>query len=152
MDISAPARSGRSAAGLFDSGTNRSPNARPSAAMGTLIRNTDPHQKRASSRPPTIGPSAMPSPVVAAHRPIARWRSFASRNMVVMMESVAGMSMAPPMPMLARAAISMSTEPENAAQIEPAAKATRPARKTLFRPIRSARLPLTRSRPAKTML
>ena len=60
--------------------------------------------------------------------------------------------MAPPMPMLARAAISMPTEPENAAQVEPAAKAARPARNMRLRPIRSARLPATRSRPAKTML
>ena len=47
-----------------------------------------------------------------------------------MIESVAGIIMAPPMPMLARAAISMPTEPENAAQVEPAVKATRPARNT----------------------
>ena len=35
--------------------------------------------------------------------------------MSVMIESVAGIIMALPMPMLARAAISMPTEPENAA-------------------------------------
>jgi hypothetical protein len=48
--------------------------------------------------------------------------------MLVMMDSVAGIIMAPPMPMLARAAISMATEPEKAAQTEPAANAARPAR------------------------
>jgi hypothetical protein len=62
MDISAPTRSGGRAAGFFESGTSGSANATPSAAIGTLIRNTDPHQNLASSKPPTIGPSAMPSP------------------------------------------------------------------------------------------
>ncbi len=59
--------------------------------------------------------------------------------------------MAPPMPMPARGAISMPTEPKNAAQVEPAANAARPARNTRLRPIRSARLPATRSKPANTM-
>jgi ATP-grasp domain len=51
--------------------------ANPATAIGTLIRNTDPHQNRASSTPPTIGPSAIPRPLVPAHRPIARCRSLA---------------------------------------------------------------------------
>jgi hypothetical protein len=54
--------------------------------------------------------------------------SAGSPNMSVMIASVAGIIMAPPMPTLARAAISRPTEPENAAQVEPAAKAARPAR------------------------
>jgi len=45
-----------------------------------------------------------------------------------MIDSVEGIIMAPPMPMLARAAISIPTEPENAAQVEHAAKAIRPGR------------------------
>ena len=151
MDSSAPAKSGRSAAGFFESGISGSAQAAPSTATGTLTRNTEPHQKWASSSPPTIGPSAMPSPLVPAHRPMARCRSAGSWNMSVMIASVEGIIMAPPIPMLARAAISMLTEPENAAQVEPAAKAIRPVRNTRLRPIRSARLPMTRSRPAKTM-
>ena len=115
------------------------------------MRNTDPHQKWASSKPPTIGPSAMPTPLVPAHMPIARCRSAGSRNISVMIDSVEGIIMAPPMPMLARAEMSMPTEPENAAQVEPAAKAARPIMNTRLRPIRSARLPATRSNPAKTM-
>ena len=136
---------------FLESGISHSAQAAPAAAIGTLIRKTDPHQKWASSRPPTIGPSAMPTPLVPAQMPMARWRSAWSRNMSVMIASVEGIIMAPPMPMLARAAISRPTEPENAAQVEPAAKAARPARNTRLRPIRSARLPATRSRPAKTM-
>ena len=70
----------------------------------------------------------MPTPLVPAQKPIARCRSAGSLNMFVMIDSVDGMISAPPMPMLARAAISMLTEPENAAQAEPAANAARPAR------------------------
>ena len=68
-----------------------------------------------------------------------------------MIASVDGIIIAPPMPMLARAAISMPTEPENAAQVEPAANATRPPMNTRLRPIRSATLPATSSRPANTI-
>ena len=118
--------------------------------MGTLIRNTDPHQKWASSRPPTIGPRANPTPLVAAQKPIARCRSRASRNMSVMIDNVEGIISAAPMPMLARAVISTPTEPEKAAHAEPPANATRPARNVRLRPTRSARLPATRSSPAKT--
>ena len=53
--------------------------------------------------------------------------------------------------MLARAAISTPTEPENAAQAEPAANAARPARNVRFRPSRSAALPVTSSSPANTI-
>ena len=72
MDSSAPVRSGASAAGFLESGISHSAQAAPAAAIGTLIRNTDPHQKWASSRPPTIGPSAMPTPLVPAQTPMAR--------------------------------------------------------------------------------
>ena len=55
------------------------------------------------------------------------------------------------MPMLARAAISMPTEPEKAAQVDPAAKRTSPARNVRFLPTRSATLPATSKSPAKTI-
>ena len=71
--------------------------------------------------------------------------------MSVMIDRVEGIISAPPMPMLARAAISRSTEPENAAHAEPAANSTRPARNVRFLPIRSARLPALSSSPAYTM-
>jgi len=43
------------------------------------------------------------------------------------------------------------TEPEKAAAMDPAPKTARPRRKNFLRPKRSARLPLTSKRPAKTM-
>ena len=53
------------------------------------------------------GPSATPTPAVPAHTPIALPRSFAGKTLV-MIESVAGMMNAPPMPMNARVAMSWS--------------------------------------------
>jgi hypothetical protein len=120
------------------------------AAIGTLIRNTDPHAKCSSRSPPTIGPRAIPAPLVAAQKPIARWRSWRSANVLVMIASVEGMISAAPRPMLARAAVSIPTESETAAHVEQAANATRPARNVFLRPTRSARLPATNSRPANT--
>ena len=67
-----------------------------------------------------------------------------------MIASVDGIISAAPTPMLARAAISMPTDPENAAHAEPPANATRPARNVRLRPTRSARLPATSSNPPKT--
>ena len=49
-------------------------------------------------KPPLIGPSAVATPAIAAHIPIARPRSSGG-NMLVMIDSVAGMMNAPPMPM-----------------------------------------------------
>ena len=150
MDRIAPTTSGRGVAGFFESGTHTTAHSAPAMAMGTLMRNTDPHQKWASRSPPTIGPRAKPTPLVPAQNPMARWRSWGSRKTSVMMARVEGIMSAAPMPMLARAAMSTLTEPENAAHTDPAAKASSPARNVRLRPTRSARLPDTRSRPPST--
>ena len=152
IDRPAPARSGALAAGFLESGTSQQAASRPAMAMGTLIRKTEPHQKRASRKPPMIGPRATPMPLVAPQRPIARWRSAGSRNMLLMIDSVDGIISAPPMPMLARAAIRVPTSPEKAAQAEPPAKTARPASSVFLRPIRSARLPAASSEPANTTM
>jgi hypothetical protein len=70
--------------------------------------------------------------------------------MSVMIDSVDGTISAAPIPMLARAAMSTPTDPENAAHAEPSANATSPARNVRLRPTRSARLPAASSSPPKT--
>jgi hypothetical protein len=50
-----------------------------------------------------------------------------SVKMLVISDKVAGIMTAPPIPMLARAAISLPVEPEKAAQADPAANASSPA-------------------------
>ena len=52
-----------------------------------------------------MGPSAVATPAIAAHNPMARPRSSGG-NTFVMIDSVAGMMNAPPMPMNARVKIS----------------------------------------------
>ncbi len=117
MDSSAPVKSGRRAAGSLESGTSGIASRKPAAAIGTLTRNTDPHQKCASSRPPMIGPIANPTPVVPDQMPIARCRCPLSGNMSVMIARVDGIITAAPMPILTRATINNPTDPENAAQV-----------------------------------
>ena len=65
-----------------------------------------PHQKRSKSHPPTIGPMAMPTPVVAPHSPMALARSPRSVKTLTSNESVDGNMSAAPSPMTARAAMS----------------------------------------------
>ncbi|MNN92070.1 hypothetical protein D3C81_2102850 [compost metagenome] len=76
------------------------------STIGTLIRNTEPHQKYSSSSPPTTGPSAAPPKATEAQMPIATARSFSSVNARRIMDSVAGIIMAAPTASKARDAIS----------------------------------------------
>ena len=73
---------------------------------GTLIRNTDPHQKWFSRMPLSTGPSAMPLIVPPVQMAIAVPRCFSSWNMLRMSASVEGISVAPATPCSARAAMS----------------------------------------------
>jgi hypothetical protein len=60
-DKPALSRSGLPAFGSLYSGSSSGPTISSSAITGTAIRNTDPHQKYSSNRPPTSGPSAPPT-------------------------------------------------------------------------------------------
>ena len=151
IESNAPAGSGRSAAGFFESGTSARAPTKPATAMGTLTMKMEPHQNLARSKPPAIGPTAMPSPMVPAQPPMARARSAGSRKMSLMIDNDEGIVSAAPPPMTARHAISKGTEPANAAPTEAPAKTVRPMRKNLLRLNRSARLPPTSNSPAKTM-
>ena len=66
-----------------------------------------------------------------------------------MIESVAGMMNAPPMPMNARVAMSCSDEFANADAIEPSPKIASPSWSAPRRPKRSPRLPHVRSKPGE---
>jgi hypothetical protein len=110
IESSTPAMSMRPGFGSFDSGTRVKTRITPAAAIGTLMRNTEPHQKCSSSRPPTIGPMATPRPTAPAQTPMARPRSRGSKTLA-MIDSVAGMTAAAPRPITARAQMSWSAEP-----------------------------------------
>ena len=105
ITCSEPARSqGRDASGRL-AGMKRHASGSASSTMGTLMRNTEPHQKCSSSRPPTTGPSAAPPEATDAQTPIATARSRSSANARRRMDRVAGIIIAAPTPSNARAAI-----------------------------------------------
>ena len=121
-------------------------------SSGTLIQNTDDHEKLRINAPPTIGPSAMPAPLAAVHAAIALARSRGSPNTLTRIDSVVGMSSAPPRPMTQRPAMSAVVEPAVAATTEPARNVARPASSACRRPNRSPMLPAVSSSPANTMV
>ncbi len=117
-----------------------------------MNKKTLPHQNRSKSQPPTIGPVAMPIPVVAPHSPMARARSRRSVNTFTSNERVDGNMRAAPIPMTARAAMSSPVVPDAAPARLPTAKTVRPMSSVPLRPKRSLRLPAARTKAAKTRL
>ena len=115
---------------------------------GTFRRNTEPHQKCSSKRPPRTGPIAPPAEKLAIQTPTANVRSRASRNMLRMSESVDGASVAAATPSRARAPIRISALHDRAASTEAAPNAAAPINSSLRRPIRSPRVPIVISDPA----
>ncbi|GAA2800990.1 hypothetical protein GCM10020219_085330 [Nonomuraea dietziae] len=107
-DSSTLVTSRRPAPGLRYSGSNIGPATSSTAMTGTPSRKTEPHQKFSSSTPPTTGPSTMPPVNPVIHRLMATVRWPGSWNMLLISDSVDGMSVAPAMPSNARAAISDS--------------------------------------------
>ena len=120
--------------------------------MGTLMRNTEPHQKCSSNKPPTTGPNATAAPDTADHTPIAFARSTGSVNTFVMIASVAGNTSAAPTPIAPRQKIRLDVPPEKAAIVEHAAKMARPTCSAPLRPKRSPMPPPARRSPANTRL
>ena len=117
--------------------------------MGRLTRKMLLQAKFSISKPPEIGPIAMPIPATAAQTAIALGRSSLGK-MFVMIESVVGMIAAAPTPISAREAISSVELLEIAASSEPAPKIPKPTNRARLRPNRSPRLPAASSRPANT--
>ena len=76
------------------------------AAIGAIAKKMLRQSDASSSQPPTIGPSAIATPVIAPHKPIASARSPRSVNTFVISDSVEGNTIAAPTPITARAAIS----------------------------------------------
>jgi hypothetical protein len=119
---------------FFEFGTYNAVPTKPAIAIGRLMRKTDPHQKCASKRPPRMGPSATPMPVVADQIPIARARSRSVVKTFVRIDNVQGMSAAAPTPITARAVVKTSGLFDKAAKADPAPKITSPAINTHLRP------------------
>ena len=109
-------------------------------------------EKRSSSQPPTIGPSAIAIPAVAPHSPIARARSPRSVKMFEISDSVAGNTIAAPRPMKQRAAISCAELVVSPPATLARPNTARPASSMPLRPKRSDRLPAASRKAANTRL
>jgi len=114
------------------------------------MRNTEPHQKCSSRKPPVTGPNATAAPDTADHAPIALARSTGSRKTSIRIASVLGNTNAAPTPIKPRAVISEPVGFVNAAQAEKVPNRTIPICITRLRPKRSPRPPQARSSPANT--
>jgi len=114
------------------------------------MRNTDPHQKCSSRKPPAIGPKATAMPDTADQMPIAFARSTGSVKRLVMIASVAGKTSAAPTPIAPRQKISWPLVEANAAAPLHAAKISSPICIVRFLPSRSPMPPPASSRQAKT--
>ena len=108
--------------------------------------------KCSSSQPPTMGPSAIATPAMAPHRPMARARSRRSVKTLEISERVAGKVMAAPSPITARAAISSAGLVVKPPARLAAPNTVSPASSIPLRPNRSDRLPNVSSSAANTRL
>jgi hypothetical protein len=112
------------------------------------MRNTEPHQKWASRRPPTIGPRMAPTVNPPAQMPTATPICLGSRNMVLISASVEGASVDPATPSSARAPISIAGLVANAESRDAIAKHAAPIISSFRRPIRSPSVPIVMRKPA----
>ena len=117
-------------------------------ATGTLTKKTEFQLNQFRRRPPKSGPRPTPIAAIAAQMPIAFARSSRGKTFV-MMERVAGMISAPPMPMTARRAISWPEVLTATTAMLAPANTTSPVRSALLRPKRSPRVPAVSRKPAK---
>ncbi len=110
------------------SGASSSVATNATTTTGTLIRNTEPHQKCCSSQPPMIGPSAAPTMATDPQIAMAMLRSRSSWKLSPINANVAGIIAAAPIARNARAAISCVAVSANAAASEATPNTTRPIR------------------------
>ena len=146
---SAPRTSKRGLAGSEDSGTNASVARSMRSASGGLTQKIACQLKCSSRSPPTIGPSATPTPATAAQIPTACARSCGLGKTCTRMLSVDGMMQAPPRPISARQRVNTNTSCANTAVSEATMKIPRPITSSRRRPNRSPIAPASRRLPAK---
>ncbi len=100
--------------------------------------------------PPSSRPNAPPPAAIALQTPSALVRSSPSANVVVMIDSAAGETSAPPRPCSARAATSHVSEVARPLSSEANEKIATPQRNSLRRPNRSPARPPSSRKPPNT--
>jgi hypothetical protein len=116
-------------------------------ATGRFRKKIARHETYSVSAPPTAGPIASASAETPAQVPIARPRSCGGK-VFEMIERVAGIMNAPPIPWTARPATSHSCDGARPMAALETAKTTTPNRNTSRRPKMSPRRPPVTSRTA----
>jgi hypothetical protein len=119
--------------------------------IGTLIQNTHCQARPSTTAPPTSGPLATASPVMAEKIPIAAPR-FSGGNAALSSARPSGMISAPPAPCSARAAMSQPASGASAQAADAAANSVRPAAYIRRRPKRSPSAAAVTSSTAKLRL
>jgi hypothetical protein len=115
--------------------------------IGTLSANTDCQPIPSVSAPPTSGPIATATPIVAPYKPVAIPSSLPLNSWAIRASETANMT-APPMPCTARARLSQVGSGASAATPDATVKIPRPHANTRRRPSRSASEPATRTKAA----
>ena len=100
--------------------------------------------------PPSSRPKAPPPAAIALQTPSAFVRSSPSAKVVVMIESAAGETSAPPRPWSARAPTSQPSDVASPLSSEAAEKIATPARNSRRRPNRSPARPPSSRKPPNT--
>ncbi len=122
--------------------------ARIAIPTGTFTKKIHSQPRYSTSTPPRSTPAAAPLPATAPQIPNALFRSAVSCwKAALMIESVAGETIAPPSPCIARKMISAVPLPESPQASEPPMKSTIPTMKTRRRPSRSAARPPSSRKP-----
>ena len=131
--MAAPPTSRLGAFGSADSGTKRSVPASATMPSTTFSAKIERHEKAASSAPEASSPRIAAPPPTAAQMLTAPAR-LDSGNVLVIVESVAGITSAAPSPRIARSAISSVGVVAAIAIADPAPKITRPTIRAMRRP------------------
>ena len=100
--------------------------------------------------PPSSSPNAPPPAAIALHTPSALVRSSPSANVVVMIDSAAGETSAPPRPCSPRVAMSQLSVVARPLSNEAIEKIATPQRNSLRRPKRSPARPPSSRKPPNT--
>ena len=127
----------------------RSVSASVAIPTGTLTMKIHGHEASWVSTPPRSRPTAPPPAAIALQTPSALVRSSCRVNVVVMIESAAGETRAPPSPWSARPAISIPDVCARPLSSEAALNTITPAANNRLRPSRSVARPPSNRKPPK---
>ncbi len=130
-----------------DSGTKRMAAAKAASPIGRLTMNTQRHDNRSVRMPPSSSPTAAPPAAMPLHTLSAFVRSSCSVKVVVMIDSAAGDTSAPPRPCRARPRMSTCELCASALSAEATANSVTPIMNRRRRPSRSAARPPSSRKP-----